>query len=230
MPTIDESIQVWVVDLVGRTPETWRPVLTEREWEKAMRFRFPADQIRSAVTRGVLRTLLAEYLATPVREIDFTYSEFDKPALLKGGVEFNVSHSGHLALLAFSKKAAVGVDVEQIKGERVVRDLARRVLTANEYDRFMAVPEPDRERTFFQIWALKESVMKALGTGMSLAPECIELSFPPETPRVLTNGEVAIQNLDVGKPGYAAAVAIVGKELPLVEIRQFEAHNPDSIS
>ncbi len=230
MPTIDESIQVWVVDLAGQEPQAWRPALTEREWEKAMRFRSHADQVRSAVTRGVLRTLLAQYLAVPHLSIEFTYNEFEKPALEKGGLEFNVSHSGDYSLLAFSRKAAVGVDVERIKGERVVRDLAERVLTSDEYRRFMALPEGDRERTFFQIWALKESVMKALGTGMSLAPECIELTFHPDTPRVLAGGEVALQNLEIGDSGYAAAVAILGVHLPPVEIRRFEAHSPDSIS
>jgi 4'-phosphopantetheinyl transferase len=228
MPTIDESIQVWVVRLAGQSPELWRPLLTESEWERAMRFRLPADQVRSAVTRGVLRTLLARYLTAPPAAIKFTYNEFGKPALLTGEIGFSVSHSGDVALLAFSGKADVGVDIEQIKGQRVVSDLAQRVLTAVEYKRFVAMPEADRERTFFQIWALKESVMKALGTGMSLAPEFIELDFYPATARVLTGGEVALQCLEIGDPGYAAAVAIVGKDLRPIEIRHFEAHKPDS--
>lgn len=228
MPTIDESIQVWVVGLAGQTPESWRPVLAESEWEKAMRYRFRQDQVRSAVTRGVLRTLLARYLAMAANAIDFTHNEFEKPAVKGGEIEFNVSHSGDFALLAFSGQAAVGVDVEQIKGHRVVRDLARRILTDDEYGRFMALPEAEREWTFFQIWTLKESVMKALGTGMSLAPECIELLFHPAAPRVLRGGEVALQSVDIGNSGYAAAVGIVGKELPPVAVRHFESHSPDS--
>ncbi len=219
-----------MVDLTGHEPEAWRPVLTEGEWEKAMRYRSRADQVRSAVTRGVLRTLLARYLAVPQTAIEFTYNEFEKPALLKGMIEFNVSHSGDYSLLAFSGKAAVGVDVERIKGERVVRDLAQRVMTSNEYARFTALPAVEKERTFFKIWALKESVMKALGTGMSLAPECIELTFYPDTPHVVIGGEVMLQSLDIGDSGYAAAVAIVGTQLPPVEIRRFEAHSPDSTS
>lgn len=209
MPISAESIQVWVVPLANQTADRWRPVLSPAEWAKAMRYRGGADQLRSAVTRGVLRTLLAEFLHKPTGAIEFTENEFGKPAT--PGIEFNVSHSGDYALMAFSKTSAVGIDVEQIKDRRVVEDLARRVLTPAEHGRFTALPECDRRRTFFDIWALKESILKGIGSGLSIAPECIEIDFPPAVPRLLSapkgSGHWFIQNIDIGHPEYAAALA-----------------------
>ncbi len=69
MPISQDSIQLWIVRVAGQAMERWRPVLSASEWERAMRFRMPADQARFAVTRGVLRTLLGRYLQMPGRPL-----------------------------------------------------------------------------------------------------------------------------------------------------------------
>ena len=223
MPISAESIQVWVVPLAHQTADRWRRVLSPAEWAKAMRYRGEADQLRSTVTRGVLRTLLSRFLDKPTDGIEFTENEFGKPAT--PGIEFNVSHSGDYALMAFSKSSAVGIDVEQIKDRRVIEDLARRVLTPAEHDRFTALPESDRQRTFFDIWALKESILKGIGSGLSIAPECIEIDFPPAVPRLLSapegSGDWYIQNINIGHPQYAAALASRANSAH-IEINHFE--------
>ena len=139
MPNIGESIQVWVVRLVGQTAESWRPVLSNDEWQKAMRFRFEADQVRSAVTRGVLRTLLSRYLDRPRRSL--IHGKRIRQTAIEG-IEFNVSHSGDYSLLAFSPNARIGVDVEHIRDKRAVQDLSRRVLTPTKYVALTPCPTP----------------------------------------------------------------------------------------
>jgi len=236
MPNLDENIQVWVVSLVGQTAEAWRPVLTDAEWQKAMRFRFPEDQIRSAVTRGVLRTLLGQYLSVSATEIAFVENGNGKPLLAGNQIDFNASHSGDYALLAFSRHSPIGADVEQIKGKRVVGDLAARVLSPAEYQRFSSLTQSEQKQTFFKIWTLKESVLKGIGSGLSVAPERIEVAFYPETPRLLSAdteyiadvAEWSLQSLDIGDAQYAAAIA-VRQRAPHVEVRRFESHSPGSI-
>jgi 4'-phosphopantetheinyl transferase len=235
MPTSPESIQVWVVCLANHTAESWQSVLSGSEWEKAMRFRMPADQIRCAVTRGVLKTLLARYLNLPAAQIELTQNEHGKPALGAGRVEFNVSHSGDYSLLAFSQESPLGIDVERIRGDRVVGELAPRVLSPAEYARFLSLAEADRKQTFFQIWTLKESVLKGIGSGLSVPPESLEIAFYPDKPKLLTapakeiadTSEWTLQTLSVGHADYAAAIAVKHKT-PSIEITRFESHSPDS--
>ncbi len=229
MPNLGESIQVWVIRLIGQTAEAWRAVLTIAEWEKAMRFRYPADQIRSAATRGVLRTLVGEYLSVPTTEIAFVENANGKPSVAGKPIEFNVSHSGDYALLAFSSRSPIGADVERIKGGRVVGDLAARVLSPAEYQRFSSLTESEQRQTFFQIWTLKESVLKGIGSGLSIAPERIEIAFHPENPRLLSADTEEIGNVDdwslrsleIGNDQYAAAIAVRQRTVD-VEIRHFE--------
>jgi 4'-phosphopantetheinyl transferase len=222
-----DSIQLWVVRLAEQNIERWRPVLSQSEWEKAMRFRMPADQSRSAVTRGVLRTLLGGYLQLPATAVEFSVNKYGKPAVDEE-IKFNVAHSGEYALLAFTKEACVGVDVERMSGDRVVSDLASRVLSPSEYERFTLLAESERTRTFFQIWTLKESVLKAIGSGLSIAPECIEVSFYPNEPELLRCPATAIddvnewtvRSLQIGDGNYAAAVA-VRRKTPAMEMKYF---------
>jgi 4'-phosphopantetheinyl transferase len=213
--------------------EKWRSILSEAEWERAMRFRMPADQTRFAVTRGILRTLLSPYLSVPAAAIEFTANEYGKPAILAAqnvaSIHFNVSHSGDYSLLAFAKEIDVGVDVERISGKRVVSDLAQRVLSPAEYRRFNMLAGGDRERTFFQIWTLKESVLKGIGSGLSVAPECIEVLFHPDEPRLLTCSaqqipdvtEWTLRTLPIGDDAYRAAIAVRHK-MPAIEVNRFD--------
>jgi 4'-phosphopantetheinyl transferase len=207
--------------------ERWRPVLSAGEWERAMRFRMPADQARFAVTRGVLRTLLGRYLQLPATAIGFSANEYGKPAT-DGEIKFNVAHSGDYALLAFTNGVEVGVDVERMSGDRVVSELARRVLSPSEYERFAALVESERETTFFQIWTLKEAVLKALGSGLSIAPECVEVAFYPDEARLLgcsvkeidDVSEWTVRSVSIGDERYAAAVAARMK-MPAIEVKRF---------
>ena len=227
MPISQDSIQVWIVRVAGQAMERWRPVLSASEWERAMRFRMPADQARFAVTRGVLRTLLGRYLQLPGTAIAFTANEYGKPAT-DGGIKFNVAHSGDYALLAFARDREVGVDVERISGDRVVGELARRVLSPGEYERFGALAESERVPTFFQIWTLKEAVLKAIGSGLSIAPECVEVAFYPDEPRLIgcsakeidDVNEWTVRSVSIGDDGYAAAVAVRMK-MPVIGMKRF---------
>jgi 4'-phosphopantetheinyl transferase len=235
MPTSPESIQVWVVCLANHTPDSWRPVLDRGEWDKAMRFRLPADQLRSAVTRGVLKTLLSRSLDLPAKEIAFTQNEFGKPTLAGSPIEFNVSHSGDYALLAFAERSPLGVDVEQIKDNRVVSDLARRVLSPAEYKRFSKLPDDRSKQTFFEIWTLKESVLKGIGSGLSVLPEDIEIAFHPDQPSLLSAplnqipdvNKWSLQSLSIGDDKYAAAIAVRSRS-PSITLRHFESRSPDN--
>lgn len=227
MPISQDSIQLWILRVAGQAMERWRPVLSASEWERAMRFRMPADQARFAVTRGVLRTLLGRYLRLPGTAIVFTANEYGKPAT-EGEIKFNVAHSGDYALLAFTRDTEVGVDVERVSGDRVVGELASRVLSPREYERFAALAESERMPTFFQIWTLKEAVLKGIGSGLSIAPECIEVSFYPDEAKLLSCAaeeigdvnEWTVRSLDIGDDDYAAAIAVKCK-MPAIEVKRF---------
>ena len=67
-----------------------------------------------------------------VENLRFGYSEFGRPSLLAGSsrstLEFNVSHSGGIGLLAFAVGRKIGIDVEKVRRDFSNRRDCRTIL------------------------------------------------------------------------------------------------------
>lgn len=74
-----------------------------------------------------------------------------------GPVKISVSHSRHLAAVAFSSGTEIGVDVEENRTAQLMK-VADRFLTPEEKEIFL----PDR---LAEAWTIKEAAFKALGGG-----------------------------------------------------------------
>lgn len=90
-------------------------------------------------------------------------NKWGKPSLRDfPDVQFNVSHCRGLAACVLGK-VPVGIDVEEIRAFSPYA--ARHVCSRHELDDIMRAKDPDRQ--FFIYWTLKESCVKAMGTGLS---------------------------------------------------------------
>ena len=74
------------------------------------------------------------------------------------GREFNLSHSGDIAVCAVSDKP-IGIDIEALREIRP--DAAKRFASAEELEYIGSDP-----RRLFEIWTLKEAYFKCVGTGI----------------------------------------------------------------
>ncbi len=216
----DETVHVWRLRLgeAHLDAAQFRPLLDPVECARADRYRFDADRNRFTTARGVLRKLLARYTNLDERELGFTTSRHGKPAIdpnVSGiPIEFNVSHSGALALIAFTARHAVGVDVEEI-GRRVSDEkIAERFFSPDEVARLRDLPEADRRVAFFRCWTRKEAFIKAHGDGLSLPLDSFSVTLDgDDSPRLLRfDGEPGIGHWRLAAPdpgvGYAAAVCV----------------------
>ena len=80
---------------------------------------------------------------------------------------FNISHSGTKVLCAVSGRA-VGCDLERIRAARLA--VARRCFCPEEYQALLDCPdEAERDRLFYRYWTLKESFLKAIGSGLRIS-------------------------------------------------------------
>jgi 4'-phosphopantetheinyl transferase len=219
---LDDDVHVWRAP-VGRWSEridALRAILSCPEQERADRFHFAIDRARSIVGRGLLRLLLARATGKGPRELRFGEVGSGKPVLAGNAddsrLQFNVSHSGDLILIAITIARAVGVDVEQIRLGASARDVARS-FAASERDALAGLQPPILEEAFFACWTRKEAYIKARGDGLSLPLDSFEVSLlPGDVARlVATRPDAAeaarwtMRDLDVG-PGYRAAVAVEG--------------------
>jgi len=121
-----------------------------------------ASEQRDAARR-LLGIGLERAFGVPPADVEVERTSDGKPRLLgRRDVHFNIAHCPAAVAVAVADQA-VGVDVEEIRA----RDpyVAARCFDASELDRVEAATDPDRE--FFRYWTLKESYVKALGTGLS---------------------------------------------------------------
>ncbi len=207
------AIDVWRADL-DSVGDHVRELLCAEERARAERFAGERDGARWARAHGVLRGLLGGYLGREPAALHFHSGPHGKPALLSepGGpppLSFNISHSGPLALYAFSPAGEVGVDVELERRPRDELAIAARTLGPAAARRLAAVDPGHRPHEFLREWARHEAAAKCRGSGIGA-----ERAGLPEG----GEGELWLAELDVG-PRAAAAVAA---ERPPRELRLWE--------
>jgi 4'-phosphopantetheinyl transferase len=212
----------------------WRSVLSSDEIDRAARFRLEHARRLYIATRLALRFLLARYLGEAPHAIRFRYGSKGKPELAApAGIHFNVSHSGGLALLAFSWDGEIGVDVEQIHPLEDMLDIAARFFSAEEAADLMSLPASERVDAFFRCWTRKEAYVKAVGDGLFMPLDSFRVTLrrgePAEFIHFRNNTAAArrwtLMNLDLGT-GYIAALAYSHRSRP---VRLFSRFTPNQL-
>ncbi len=133
-------------------------------------------------------------------ETSLAYGENRKPFFnLHSWLHFNVSHSGQWVVAAFSDKP-VGIDIEKIR--EVNLQIAHRFFSAEEINHLMRMPEHLRTTGFFNFWTLKESYLKALGTGLTRPLSSFAVSYQQNNIQLSESGkpvEVCLFHLDLDR-------------------------------
>jgi 4'-phosphopantetheinyl transferase len=162
------EIHLWRVDL-SRDPHGLSSLSTD-EHARLARYSSPHAGQRYARARASMRTLLGAYVRQSPQELVFRYGAHGKPSLGNGSpVHFNLSHSGDVAVLAVADAALgeVGVDVERIRDDVDVAQVATRAFASAEDAWLRALPVSERLSAFFACWTRREACLKAQGTGWS---------------------------------------------------------------
>ena len=185
-------------------------VLSPDEIARANRFHFEKDRIHFTQCRSALRAVLASYLAIPAAEIRFEYLTSGKPQLAAEQnpivLQFNVSHSANMALIAVGSEHRLGVDIEKIRDHVDTVTLAERFFSLRERAGLQALPDHLRVSGFFACWTRKEAFLKATGEG---------LSFPLEDFSVTTHPDLDPELVEVkgsmgeGKQWFLADLSVV---------------------
>lgn len=157
--------------------ENFRKILSSDEIIRADRFKFDHHRNRFIVGRGILRSLLAQYLNLEPQQLEFGYGSHGKPFLKDAEyLQFNLAHSQDLALYGVTHDRAIGIDVEQIRQVNDLEALTRRFFSQSEHESICQTDLENRSRKFFRYWTCKEAFLKATGRGISQLQE-LELSI-----------------------------------------------------
>jgi 4'-phosphopantetheinyl transferase len=184
-PAEDHPVAVWRValDPGEEVADDLRRHLSPEETERLQRLNRTAVGRRWLVSRGSLREILATELGTAPSSVRIRLGPHGRPALdpdqNRADLDFNLSHSGDLALVAVARGMRVGIDVERLRPGRDPLRIADRYFSAAEVEAVRAFPEADRPSAFLRYWTAKEALAKGLGLGLRAPIGGLELAMQP---------------------------------------------------
>jgi 4'-phosphopantetheinyl transferase len=211
------EVHVWLVraDDAALCLACCENLLSAAERERAARFKFEKDRRLYTAAHAALRSLLAGYLNVAPADLEFESGRHGKPrlapAFTKDRLEFNLSHSHEVALIAVTREKEIGVDVERVREDFAFVEVAERYFTAGELSAIRALPQDLQRRAFYQCWTSKEAFLKAKGVGLSGELDEVEIVLPGAGP-VQVKSRLPQWSLRELNPraGYVGAVVLEG--------------------
>ena len=225
-------VHVWRagVDALAPRAPFFEGLLDQSERDRGAAFHAVADRLRHTVARGALRWLVGQYLDVAPRWVAFGTGPFGKPHCTgdhAARINFNISHSGDIVLIAFSRRGDLGVDVERWSSRLAENERTRigeLVFSSAERAAIgMLSSATEREATFYSLWSRKEAYLKGTGAGISAGLAHVHISADAPARLIEDDRDAlavrhwALRDLDVGT-GYSAALAAkpLGQEVVLL--------------
>ncbi len=158
-------LDVWYALATAIAPQA----LDAAEQARARRFLCAQAETTHRAAHALKRRVLSHYRP----DVDpaawrFRENRWGKPAVAMppAALVFNLSHSGDtVAVIVADGDAEIGVDIERLRPLPHADDVATHVFHPDEL-RWLA-RQRDMLPAFFRLWTLKESLLKAVGTGFS---------------------------------------------------------------
>ena len=179
--------------------------VSKERLNRAEKFKNEIDKKRSIAVEYLLNEMLDE-LYDGITPVELLYDKNGKPHIYEdaseGGLEgtdlvqFSLSHSGDYVACIISD-VPCGIDIERHSERRDYEKIAKRICTDREL-----VNITNRE-DFYQLWTLKESVMKAVGLGLALDMRKIEIERVNERYEIMTEEEKYIGHVLKAPDGYS---------------------------
>lgn len=221
------SVHLWRIPLDRDASATSAPLslLADDEVRRYERFKPAAIKRRFALARGGMRVILGRYLNRPPADLEFHYGEQGKPSLAPdqnpSNLQFNLTHSHDLAVLAVAANREVGVDVEHLRDNVEFEKLAARYFSPLEVSTLASLAGEDLKRQFFRIWTAKEAYIKAIGQGLRIPLDQFDIAVDADAQPVLRETRHAppekdrwtLTDFDDGD-GYLGTLAIEGPASP----------------
>ena len=164
-------------------------MLAPDELARYCRYLVPGAAQTFLAARVFLRSVLSAYCVIAPADWRFETNPWGRPRIATptapAGLTFNLSHTQGCVACLIGRGRALGVDVEDSAANRPhVLELAERFFSPSEAAALYALPLERQYDRFYELWTLKESYIKARGTGLSLGLSRFSFSVEDSTASV----------------------------------------------
>ncbi len=195
----ETDVHVWKLRLDGLSPEAAR-----------------------AACRQHVLGLLGRYLGEKPPDVRLSIGPYGKPALDRAthrqDIQFNVSHSGGVALIALAEARRVGIDIQRMEERPGLEALLKGASIVDLADGSDAA-------ALYGGWVRTEAAVKAVGGSLPAMARRLEVSADPRATTQAIRMEASswlIQDLSVDE-GYAAALCY---ERPRAAVFRWDSQLP----
>ncbi len=220
----DNHVHVWITQLSSLKPhiEYHFALLDSEEQQRSERFIQDIHRERFIAAHGFMRITLSSYLLDSPADLCFEKTDNGKPAIIQtsaiNNINFNLSHSNDIAILAIIRNQNIGIDIEHINKRHEWKQITRRYFTAAEQDALFSLPENRQRQAFYQVWTRKEAHMKVTAKGLKLSPSEFTVSVPPARAKLVHYSQAStgqhwkMQDIELGQAmtEYCACLSVEG--------------------
>jgi 4'-phosphopantetheinyl transferase len=165
-------------------------LLSPDERERADRFRFARDRRDFVAAHALVRSALSAVDRRPPGLLEFAVTPAGKPFLLAAGgrpspLSFSLTHTHGLVACAIGN-LNVGIDAEAMGRDADVDGVSGRFFAPAERAALQRCSGTARRERFFELWTLKESLLKGIGLGLAHPLEDLAFAVGP-------SGEVSLE-------------------------------------
>ena len=176
-------VEVWVVEAGSQTHFTNHTrVLSGEDWSAIARIKHPEARDHARATKTALRLALSHAAggSVPAGAWRFQTNTYGKPHTAPGlaDIQFCVSHTETMSLIAVSREVPVGIDIETIAptcDDRLIEIFC----SPRERRTLVSLSDSARSRAFTRLWTLKEAYAKLTGTGLATDFRYLEFELEP---------------------------------------------------
>lgn len=214
------QIDVYYLNNVSSPWHSHEPMrhLSKDEINRADSYAFDQHRRCYINVRSILKILLGRYTGCTAEDIHIKYTTYGKP-FVDGQIEFNVSYSRTMGIIAFAGKGQVGVDIEKVRLMEESGDIVRSLFSESEQLAYLNIPDIEQNEAFFELWTRKEAFIKAIGRGLYFPLN--EFSVAVDGPVRLdiqgddyTGSDWTLEDISPN-PQYRAALAYAGKNVTI---------------
>lgn len=109
-----------------------------------------------------------------IEHLESQAPEIKGPNLQK--INFNLSHSNNIVGCAVCSDSFIGLDIETNYRVRPYSDIAQQYFSKREAEQIAKLPRAEQQHTFYRLWTLKESLLKAQRKQIDQASMAVEFS------------------------------------------------------
>ena len=149
----------------------YEKLLSPSEIERQQKLILDKVRIRDLISRAFVRSVLSCHAPIHPSDWQFRTNNYGKPAIdtthgEAARIEFNLSHTTEAAVMAVCIDRLVGIDIESAYVNLELCE-STRIFSPSELCALSTLQPDERRQHFLEYWTLKESYLKARGTGLS---------------------------------------------------------------